>query len=73
MNEHPAAERKATRAADVKSPLDRAKDAATAARETAAAHPYAAAGIVAGAAVATAAGVAYAVTRARDDGPAEEA
>jgi len=58
-------EQKATRAADVKSPLDRAKDAGTAAQEAVAAHPYAAAGIAAGA-VAAVAGVALAATRAKD-------
>jgi ElaB/YqjD/DUF883 family membrane-anchored ribosome-binding protein len=56
---------KATRAADVKSPMDRAKDAGTAAQEAVAAHPYAAAGIAAGT-VAAVAGIAYAVTRNRE-------
>ena len=57
-------QQKATRSADVKSPVDRAKDVATAAQEAVVAHPYAAAGIAAGA-VAAVAGAAYGATRLR--------
>lgn len=64
--------KKATRAADVKSPLDRAKDAGTAAQEAVAAHPYAAAGIAVGT-VAAVAGVAYVATRGRDRSGTAEA